>query len=276
MGGVKMEAVKRKLSRLSRNVKLLLLWFCLTLALLLAEITFFHFVLELKTLLSFCILPFLGFVLVRIILVIRSGRRFVSMAGRLAAWAIVFFVLGFLNLIVFVFMPSKIYWHTKVHAQDRFEAALSEVYPEEDLIPLELGAPRNVVYHSYGYSFLFFVGSSDALSCRYDATDYSAQKAALETRYHFRTEPLNAHWHTYSESAEPVEPYAVIGDDCFRFLLPGDDDEYSLEFYKQCMISVTNGQKQEIVYLVYQDAQSGGVGDGRTCWDDECGWTCIR
>ena len=64
MGCVKMEAVKRKLSRLSRNVKLLLLWFCLTLALLLAEITLFHFVLELKTLLSFCILPFLGFVLV--------------------------------------------------------------------------------------------------------------------------------------------------------------------------------------------------------------------
>ena len=160
-----MEAVKRKLSRLSRNVKLLLLWFCLTLALLLAEITFFHFVLELKTLLSFCILPFLGFVLVRIILVIRSGRRFGSMAGRLAAWAIVFFVLGFLNLIVFVFMPSKIYWHTKVHAQDRFEAALSEVYPEEDLIPLELGAPRNVVYHNYTSS-VFVLNSRTVVPLR--------------------------------------------------------------------------------------------------------------
>ena len=76
MGGVKMEAVKRKLSRLSRNTKLLLLWFCLTLALLLAEITFFHFVLELKTLLSFCILPFLGFVLVRIILVCSFSDQF--------------------------------------------------------------------------------------------------------------------------------------------------------------------------------------------------------
>ena len=273
---MKKDAVKRKLTLLSRNAKLRLLWFCLTLALLLTEIMKLHLVLEVKTLLSFCVIPFLGLVLVRIILVIRSNRRFGSMAWRIAVWAIVFFVLACINLLVLVFLPSKVYWRTKVHAQNRFETVLSEIYPEKDLIPLELGTPRNVVYHSYEYSFLFFVGRSHALSCRYDATDYSVQKAALETRYQFRTEPMNTELQMLSEPVETVDPYAVIGDDCFRFLLPGDDDEYSLEFYKQCMMIVTNDKKHEIVYLVYQDTQSGGAGDLRTFLKDECGWTCIR
>ena len=120
-------------------------------------------------------------------------------------------------------LPGFRHKKTDKNAQAEFEKAVSELYlpgdgvPEELLIPEDIGSPSRAVFHSYTTSALIFESKAYTLLCRYDEAEYAREKAALETRYSFRTEPLHSKDTVFDPDAKELDPVFDIGNDHFRF-----------------------------------------------------------
>ena len=122
--------------------------------------------------------------------------------------------------------------------------------PKSLLFPLELGTPESLEYHSYDTNALVvFQSQSCTLLCRYADEDYDAAKAALEARYRFRTELMDTEYAFGDKQVKQIEPYTRIGDDFFRVLMPRDGErEFADDFYKGCILIMTNDVRREIGY----------------------------
>lgn len=180
-----------------------------------------------------------------------------------------------LSFILFMISLFVHHYSTKINAQSRFEAEVETVLPDALPLPLDLDSPKTVVLHKYRTNSLgIFQSRSCTLLCRYDEAEYTAAKAALEARYRFRTEPLD------SGSSDPenhlIEPYVKIGNDQFRFLYPGDDDENAWAFYKRSILIVTNDVEQEIGYIVFEDIDLDVAENLTEFINERCGWKYIR
>ena len=267
-----MEEVKQKRPLPDWAVKLLI-WVGPSLALLLLHMWGFGLVLSEGTWITFCLVPIFGLILTRLVFLFCSRRPAADKTWRTILWVIVLVILWFFAL----FFPRELHRCTRIRPRERFEAAYCEIFPEDRLLPLELGEPESVECHSYVWSVLIFESHSRTLLCRYGAADYPEAKAALEARYRFRTKPLDTEWDAPGKEVKQIEPYTSIGDDSFRFLLPGDgDDLYGDRFYKRCLLVVTNDARHEIGYVLFDDFDLDVAEDLGEFLMGYCGWRYIR
>lgn len=264
----------RKPRRLPGWAVNLLIWVLPTLEIYFIYVFAFGLSFELFSFLTFCAIPVFGLIVTRLLFLFRSKRSSGAKAWRCVVWILVLIVFWFISLF-FLRMTHQV---THVDAKSKFEAKLSAAYPKWFSGSLEIGSPESVALHDCKMTAVIFESRSYTLLCRYDAAEYEAEKAAMETRYSFRTELLdseNPFFH--KEGVEQLEPYAVIGNDVFRFLQPEDGTTgYLREFYKNCLLVVTNDAEQEIGYLLFHDADLDVVTDLTEFLNLECGWARIR
>ena len=134
----------------------------------------------------------------------------------------------------------------------------------------DLGSPEAIEFYRYRYfAFVSFEWDADTLICRYAEDDYAAEKARLDERYIFQTEPMRV----YGDSTL-CYPTAEIDGYSFRALSVGG--EYEINYPKQLMLVGTNDETQEIVYLASDDPELDYLDDLSGYILDECGWQHIR
>ena len=267
-----METAENKPGLPGWGVKLLI-WCAPTLALILLDVLVLGLVLKRSTVITFCTIPVRGLVLTRLIFLLRSRRSAAAKVWRAALLLVLLFVLFFL----YTLMPATFYRRTDQDAQTRFEKELSEAFPDAAFLPLALGTPKSLVYHSYDDVFLFWISRSGTLLCQYDEADYLNEKAELEARCRFRTELLDTKYPFGEQETKKIEPYVTMGDDFFRFLLPEDGTPAYLDsFFKKCLLVVTNDAKHVIGYIFFYDFDMDYVEDLPTFLTECCGWDYIR
>ena len=226
---------------------------------------------EWPTGLALFLLAQIGLIVTRLIFLFRSSRSVGAKIWRAVVWIIVMALIGLLCLLL---LPSVHYRCTSEDAQNKFETAAAKHGYGSEIVSLELGAPQSVKLYTYNWAWLIFSSESSTLLCRYGEEDYPEAKAALETRYSFRTEPMG-------NGFDPeifLPPYVSIGDDSFRVVQPEDGKGYMDEgdFYKHCFLIVTNDAEHEIGYVVFFDYDLDMAEDLTTFLQDECGWRLIR
>lgn len=215
----------------------------------------------------------LGLIITRLIFLFRSCRAVGAKVWRCAVWIILTIVLFFFSL--FFLSLGEHHRVTEVNAQQEFEEAVEQVYPEALPAPLELGSPKSIVLHKYLDYLVIFQTRSYTLLCQYDDADYSAAISALENRYRFRTELLDNRYHDDPDK-NLIEPYIEIEDDHFRFLYPNDADDQSWDFYKRSILVVTNDVEHEIGYILFDDIDLDYVDDLTEFINEYCGWKYVR
>lgn len=250
-----------------------LIWCGPTLFFLLTELFLYGLVPEPISFFSFCPIPLFGLIITRLIFLHRSRCSLGAKAALTLLWALVLLFLFGVRAV----LPRAEHRQSRIKAQERFEEQCAHLFFEHDVLPLELGSPKSLVCHSYTTFVIIYESQSSTLLCRYAAEDYEAAKAALETRYRFRTQPLNTRWPYGDKQVEQIEPYTRIGDDFFRVLLPEDGNtDSSSAFYKKCLLVVTNDVRHEIGYIVFEDFDLDVAGDLAEFLNDYCGWKHIR
>ncbi len=214
-----------------------------------------------------------GLIVTRLIFLFRSHRTVGGKIWRCVIWSIVLIVLLLFSL--FFFSLGTSHRSTKINAKQRFEAEVERVLPDAISTPLELDSPRSVVLHKFMINYAPFVTRADILICQYDDAAYETAKTTLENRYSFRTELLE---NDYADDPEKklLEPYAEIGDDHFRILYPNDGDDQAWGFYKRSIWVVTNDNKREIGYILFNDFDLDYVDDLPEFFNDYCGWKYVR
>lgn len=271
-----MEAVEKK-KRLPEWAVKLLIW-CVPSLVLLGAFTFLFgraLMLERVNIPIFCVILLIGLVVTRLIFLFRSRRTVWAKIWRAAVWVVLLVFLVYL----FPFFPVKVHIHTRKDAQSEFESSASEIYGAFP-VTLELGPAKTVEYHMFYEWSVIWQTQSHMLLCRYDPSDYDAAKTSLETRYSFRKKSMDTeHSYLLGKEVAQVEPYARIGDDCFRFLLPADGDDqdgWDGAFYKRCLMVVTNDVEHEIGFILFYDFDLDMAEDLTEFINDYCGWKYIR
>lgn len=260
-----------------------LIWCGPTLFFLLVDTVIFGLVPEKETVATFCLIPLFGLMVSRLIFLFRSRRSTGARIGLAVLWLLLQALLWFVAL----FFPINLYHCVREDAPERFESHFSKLYylstnpqdtPKRLLFPLELGVPESLEYHSYDMmSLYFFHSSSCTLLCRYENEEYEAAKAALEARYCFRTELMDTEYASGDKQVKQIEPYACIGDDFFRVLLPRDGErEFTDDYYKGCILIMTNDNRHEIGYIAFSDFDLDMAEDLAAFVLDNCGWKHIR
>jgi len=226
-----------------------------------------------KRLFVFCMILILGLIITRLIFLFRSCRAVGAKVWRCVVWIILTIFLFFFSL--FFLSLGEHHRVTEVNARQEFEEAVEHVYPEALPAPLKLGSPKSIVLHKYLNYAIIFQTRSYTLLCQYDDADYSAAIAALENRYCFRTELLDAGYVDNPEK-QLIEPYAEIGNDHFRFLYPNNEDKPIREFYKRSLLVVTNDVEREIGYILFDDFDLDEAEDLTEFINEYCGWKYVR
>ena len=205
------------------------------------------------------------------------------------AWAIIIpggivttqILFGVLFLLIIFLVPAhKDFRSTTVDAAAEFEAAVAREDPEAlaALSPLERGNAEAETCYTYESTDALSTTCCYVLLCRYEAEDYPAEKAAVETRYVFRTKPLET-GKVENGKALTISPYARIGGDEFRFVLPEDDPENKnihYCFYHCSVMIVTNDTEKEIGYLFFKDKELDVAEDLTEFLNNYCAWKLIR
>ena len=262
---------KRRLPKWAVN---LLIWCMPALVLLSVFICKLNPILDRSIIGTLCLILLIGLVVTRFIFLFRSHRAVWAKIWRAVVWVVLLASLVFL----IPFFPMKRHRCILNNAQSQFEESVSKVFPGFLSAPLELGPVNSVEYHTYMESVAIWTMRSYTLLCRYDPSDYEAVKTSLETRHSFRTKPLDTE-HAYpSKEVAQLEPYARIGNDCFRFVLPADEDNQNGwdDFYKRCLMVMTNDVEHEIGFIVFQDIDLDEAKDMAEFINDYCGWKYIR
>ena len=261
-----MNETKQK-RRFSHWVTDLLIWCVPSLLLVVLFICIPGLILDRGTIVTLLPVLLLGLVITRLIFLFRSHRAVWAKIWRTVVWLALAFVVFFFG----TFFPIKLRRNMQTDAQSKFEASVNRILPDALSAPLELGSPKTVVLHEYLEADGIWMSKSYTLLCQYDAADYEAAKAALETKHSFRTELLNT-----GVKGVMVEPYVSIGNDFFRLLWPLDGDKKSWEFYKESLFMMTNDVEHQIGFIVFQDVDLDYVDDLTEFLNEWCGWKNIR
>lgn len=276
-----MDAAEKKPLLPSWAVKAMI-WCGPTLFFLLVDTAIFGLVPEKETVATFCLIPLFGLMVTRLIFLFRSRRSI----GAKIALAVLWLLLQALLWFVALLSPINLYHHIRSDAPERFENQFSKLYflsmtpqdtPKRLLFPLELGTPEAQEYHRYDKHAAIFLSQSCTLLCRYAEEDYEAAKANLEARYRFRTELMDTEYSFGDKQVKQIEPFVRIGDDFFRVLLPRDGErEFTDDFYKGCILIVTNDVRREIGYIAFADIDLDVAEDLAEFLNNYCGWEHIR
>ena len=260
-----------------------LIWCGPTLFFLLVDTVIFGLVPEKETIFTFCLIPLFGLMVTRLIFLFRSPRSTGARIGLTVLWLLLQALLWFIAL----FFPINLYHYSQEAAPEQFENHFSKLYflcttpqdtPKRLLFPLELGTPETQEYHRYEkMAFSVFHSSSCTLLCRYAEEDYEAAKAAVEARYRFRTELMDTEYASGYKQVKQIEPFVRIGNDFFRVLLPRDGErEFTNDYYKGCILIMTNDVRREIGYIAFADMDLDMAEDLAKFLLDYCGWKHIR
>ena len=276
-----MDAAEKKNLLPSWAVKTLI-WCGPTLFFLLVDTAILGLVPEKETIFTFYLIPLFGLMVTRMIFLFCSRRSLGAKIGLTGLWLLLQALLWFVAL----FFPINLYHCVREDAPERFENQFSKLYflsttqqdtPRSLLFPLELGTPEAQEYHRYDKHAAIFLSQSCTLLCRYAEEDYEAAKANLEARYRFRTELMDTEYSFGDKQVKQIEPFVRIGDDFFRVLLPRDGErEFTDDFYKGCILIVTNDVRREIGYIAFADIDLDVAEDLAVFINDECGWKHIR
>lgn len=180
-------------------------------------------------------------------------------------------------LVVTLFFGSQLmlWGHFSLH--DCTTGADGLEYYEEDIgstsvnmpEPTELGQPERIEYHYfYNQIALFFDSDCYTLICTYSPGDYAEMTAALDERYTFHTEPLNA-------GETELEPLYALKGYRFRFLEMGTD-RYHLNYPHSMILIGTNDATREIVWSYYSDDDLDYIPSPEEFLLEDCGWKYIR
>ncbi|MBR0081749.1 MAG: hypothetical protein IJP98_03290 [Clostridia bacterium] len=264
---------KRRMPQWAAN---LLIWCCPALTMGLFAVCISGFLAKRNVILTIVCFLLFGLIVTRLIFLFRSHRTVGGKIWRCVVWVILVLVLCFVYCYgVLLLAIGKHHNTTEENAQSKFEEAVERILPKALSEPLDLGSPNSVVLHEYREYLIIFETKADTLLCQYDAAAYEAAKTALESRYHFRTKPLET---GYTENPEKqyIDPYTDIGNDHFRFLRPNDEDQQSWGFYKRSLIVVTNDETHEIGYILFDDIDLDVAEDLSAFLMKDCGWEYIR
>lgn len=205
------------------------------------------------------------------------------------AWALiipggavtVLILFGLLYALIVLLLPDhKDFRSTTVDAEAAFTEAVRREDPEAlaVLLPLEPGNTEEKTAYSYERSDAISATCCYLLLCRYPAESYPAAKAAVEARFVFRTKPLET-GKVENGKALTISPYAQIGGDEFRFVLPADepsDPTITYCFYHRSVMIVTNDTTKEIGCLFFKDKELDAAEDLTRFLNETCGWKLIR
>lgn len=133
----------------------------------------------------------------------------------------------------------------------------------------ELGHYSAIEYHEVIYLFAIFYAESDVLICQYDEAEYLQQKALLEERFVFRTQPVSTPKYTQ-------QPEVSVGSYHFRLLDKSEAPLQRLSFPKDMFFIATNDAACEIVYLSYYDPDIDYIVDMEKHILNDCGWKYVR
>ncbi|MBQ6236238.1 MAG: hypothetical protein IJK54_10005 [Clostridia bacterium] len=259
--------------RLPKWAQNLLIWCCPAIVLIAVFLSIPNSYTVLGNVVICGLLILFGLVVTRLIFLFRSHRTTGGKVWRCIVWVLVLIFLSFITLLLYSL--GMHHRSTKINAKQRFEAEVERVLPDAISTPLELDSPESVVLHKYLVNSIIFVTKADTLLCQYDDATYETAKTALENRYSFRTELLENDC-ADDPDKKLLEPYVEIGDDHFRILYPNDGDDQARGFYKRSIWIVTNDDKREIGYILFDDHDLDYVRDLTEFFNDYCGWKYVR
>ena len=220
------------------------------------------------SILSFVMILILGLIITRLIFLF-FGRKAGVKRSSVVLWIIILSVVVFLTPL----MPRTLHHSTKTEAVSKFEASVS-ILSYADFDSLDVGSVRSTEYHTFATSQLFFRSQSYMLICGYNEEEYEEALASIEDRYYFRTKQLGTGCFGDKNSEKMVVPYAMIGDDCFHFVAPGNGSSYP--FYKECLLIMNNDVKHEIAYIAFSDTDLDVADDLVEFINQYCGWRYIH
>ena len=150
-------------------------------------------------------------------------------------------------------------------AYDHYIAESGRQTPHPD----ELGQPLRAEYHYFfNQVATFFDSECFALICAYAPEDYAAMTEALDTRYTFHAEPLDA-------GETDLPPLYTLDGYEFRFL-EMESDTYQLTYPKYMILVGTNDETHEIVWSYYDDDDLDYISAPERFLLEDCGWKFIR
>lgn len=162
------------------------------------------------------------------IAVIRSKRDAGAKLAGVFGCIVLFMIFSFMR----VLSPRMMHTCTTENAREKFLAKVSLLYPVPFSLPDDTCSASPAEYHVFTYDI--FLGESNActLMCHYDEAEYKAAVADLERTYAF-----------FSDQK------AFIGNDRFRLIRNGNEDEYDW-FDKSLMIVMTNDKDHDIAFIL--------------------------
>ena len=221
-------------------------------AVIIAVMLFMNVIPDLFSAGSFVFALGLGLIISRIIFVIRSRRSLSEKIWRLILWVFLLVFMGF----IFLLMPKTTHECTTDDAQSKFESVVSEKYPGVYDLPLNLGSPSSVEYHTYTSFAVIFESRSYTLLCSYDESSFYDEAAVLESEYATRSEPFES-----------------VGDYVFFLVTTGDED---LPFFKKSAYLIINNKDHEIGFMIFDDIDLDVADDRTDFLNSYCGWEYIR
>ena len=246
-----------------------LIWCLPTLILLSIGVFGFGLIPNRTSILSFVMILILGLIITRLIFLF-SGRKAGVKSSSVVLWIIILSVAVFLTPL----MPRTLHHSTKTDAVSKFEAGVSNLSYAADFDSLDIGSVRSTEYHTFATSQLFFRSQSYMLICSYNEKEYEEALALIKDRYYFRTKQLGTGSFGDKNSEKTIAPYAMIEDDCFHFVVPGNGSSYP--FYKECLLIMNNDVKHEIAYIAFSDFDLDVADDLVEFLNQYCGWRYIH
>lgn len=218
---------------------------------------------------SVVILIVIGFILSRLIFLLCSRRKLGIKVALFVLWLVILVIVGFFSL----FLPWTLHRCVKADAQSKFEAKVSGLYPVTFAEPFEVGTVSSTEFHTFIDAFVF-ESKAYTLLCSYNDEEYQQLITSMEDRYRFRTEPIGTGCFDDKHLETKINPYTMIGDDCFRIFYPEDGDDFP--FYKECLLVMKNDVEHQIAYIVFSNLDLDMADSLAEFIYENCGWKYIQ
>ena len=264
------QAGEKKDKRCLGSAVRLIIWLAPMLILLLIGILWGGIIPNRDSIPSIVMIALSGLIISRIIFLLRSHRKGGRITALLVLWIGIFAAACFFGIL----MPRTTHRVIRADAQSRFEADIPHLFAEAVSAPLEVGTAESTEYHTFAQSAVIFESRSWILLCRYDEEEYERAVVSMEERFRFRTEPLGTGCYDDDRVEMVDDPYAMIGDERFRVLDPGDGD--TSDFYKGCFLIMTNDTEHQIAYIAFSDDDLDMTVSLEELIKEYCGWKYLR
>ena len=243
----------------------LMIWCLPVLALLLIAGLGFGRTLTRASIPTFLALAAAGLIITRLIFLARSRRK--GKATLIAFWLAMLIAVAGISF----FLPHTSLRCERTQARERFMADVSEDAPA---LP-EIGNADSAVYCSYTWDAFMFNSRTGVLLYSCSEAEYESAMALLAERCSFRTEPMPTGRYDERRTELTTEPYAEIGGDCFRVLLPEAGGVGDL-FYKSCLLVMNNDAAHQIAYVVFSDVDLDVAASLKELLEGIGRWNTIR